>query len=84
MKYPQSEKSELLKISEHFIYSKGYGSMAQTILSMPIPLGSLLSAVFPPRGICLQSCTQGWEFVIYEFILFFNFYLKNPRHLKNA
>ena len=84
MKYPQSEKSELLKISEHFIYSKGYGSMAQTILSMPIPLGSLLSAVFTPWGICLQSCTRDWEFVIYEFILFFNFYLKNPRHLKNA
>ena len=31
MKYPQSEKEGLLKISEHFIYSKGYGSMAQTI-----------------------------------------------------
>ena len=47
--------------------------MAQTILSMPIPLGSLLSAVLPPWGICLQSCTRGWEFVIYEFILSFNF-----------
>ena len=59
MKYPQSEKEGLLKISEHFIYSKGYGSMAQTILSMPIPLGSLLSVVLAPWGICLQSCTWG-------------------------
>ena len=46
--------------------------MAETILSMPIPLGSLLRAVFPPWGICLQSCTRGWEFVIIYMNLFFS------------
>ena len=60
MKYPQIEKLELLKISEHFInYSKGYGSMAQTILSMPIPFGNLLSAVFPHCGVSVFKVVHG-------------------------
>ena len=31
MKYPQSKEKELLKISEHVMYSKEDDSMAQTI-----------------------------------------------------
>ena len=59
MKYPQSEKSELLKISEHFIYSKGYGSMAQTILSMPTPPREFVKCCVPTMGYLFSKLYTG-------------------------
>ena len=51
MKYPQREKPGSLKISKHFIYSKGYGCMAQTILSVPIrPPREFIKCCVPTVG----------------------------------
>ena len=44
MKYPQSEKLGLLKITKHLIYSKGYGSMAREFVTCCAPTVEYLSS----------------------------------------
>ena len=86
MKYPQNEKQGLLKIVEHFIYCKGYGSMTQTILSVPPPPPpwEFVKCCVPTVGYVPSKLYTGVrEFVIYEFFLFFNFYLKRCATFKS-
>ena len=86
MKYPQSEKQGSLKISKHLIYSKGYGCMAQTILSIPIrPPWEFVKCCVPTVGYLSSKLYTGLGNLSFMNLFFSTtFILKNPRYLKNA
>ena len=88
MKYPKSEKQGLVNIGNYkcLIYSKGYGCMAQRILSVPIrPPREFVKCCVPTVGhLSFKVVHAGGEFVIYAFILFYNFYFKKSTTFKKC